>query len=373
MTSASYQIAVLDPITGAVRREFDGAAFFDLQYSRNLNDPGSLVLTVPATAANIAAFSLDAFIEVRRTSPVNGKLEVEETYLVRLMQRFRQDNDERFAIGAQSLNHLLMRRLIDPADDPASIDGYSTKTGAADTVMYNYANEQAAAAASLSRRTPGLTVNLVPGVANPVSKTCRFDNLFVVLKDLGVKGRQDFHIDRISGAAMALNIGTLGVDRRQSSNYPFAPWVGLDPRRGNLSNPNLIVDRQAEGTLVYCQGQGQGAARQLLTMSGAGITDSPFNRIEFTQDARTTAPTDATGLLTAAVGALFAKQAQFTFNYTLSTDEGGNTYRLDWDIGDYVTAFWDTFRSDLRITGAQLNVTDRGETIAVSLEPIINV
>src|SRR5688572_10089559 len=161
MPLSSYQVNVLDRITGAPLIVLDPTAFYTMRYNRELNGVGKLVITLPATDMLVELFDtrnyLDNFIEVFRTDPANGELALEEVYMLRLNHLFREGNEERLVIGALSLNHLLMRRIVDPEDDPLSVDGYSSKEGPADSVMREYVIEQCGTSASVDRRYPNFT------------------------------------------------------------------------------------------------------------------------------------------------------------------------------------------------------------------------
>lgn len=367
MALPTYQIAVLNPLSGAVSAIFDGTAIYDLRYSRALNDVGVLALTLPSTADIRAVFVLDAFIEVYRAD-VNGDLQREETYLCRLTHRFIDGDEERFVVGGVSLNHLLMRRIIDPADDSgATADGRSAKTGTADQVISDYCNEQMGPGASIARRTPGLTITAMP-IGLSVAASLRFEYLFNQVQALALAGAVDFAIERTTGAQMELKIGMVGADKTYTTNAPLGkPWVGLSPRRGNLTQPSLLADRKKEGTFVYALGQGQGTDRIIYQAAGANLIDSPFNRIEFTDDLRNIDLADTLGLQTGAASALAEKALRHEFTYQPTGQEPGNIYHVDWDLGDAVTVNWDEFAVDLRVINIDISIDSGGETITATV------
>ena len=373
MALPSYQVVVIDPTSGDVTNIYDNTAFIDLRYSRVLNGIGLLALLLPGTDLNYETFTLDSLIEVQRTDPATGALIVEDTYFCRLRERYRDDRIERVVIGGVSLNHLLMRRVVRPEDDPAVAGGYSTKDGPADTVIRAYVREQAADLASAARQFPGFTVNSVAGSGQPVGARLRYENLLDVVEDLSKRGQVDFQIRRTTGASMALTIGRAGVDRTKTTNYPNAPWVGLDPRRGNLTNPTLTEDRKEERNYIYALGQGQGDTRIVLAIAGATVYDSPFNRIEFAQDVRNVEKGDALALLTAAQAELAKRVIRLGFEFEPLGVEPGNIYRLDWDVGDSITVIWSGVDRDLRVTDVEISASGQsqdGETLKIGLEDL---
>lgn len=370
MPLADYQVSCIDNVTGGTRRIFDGVSMYSMRYSRVLNGIGAVVLELPSEADLTTLFALDTFIEVERRHPVSGLMLRDETFLSRLTHRFRTGDEERFVVGGLSLNHLIARRVIDPADDPLAAGGFSTKAGPADTVMLEYANEQMVSPSNALRAIPGLTTNISIGVGNSVGARERYTSLLELMQTLAQRGDVDFVIERITGTTLRLTVAPIGTDKTQTTNYPFAPFVMLNPMRGNLTNPSLEIDRREEATFVYAMGQGQGESRIVLQVPGAGINDSPYNRIEFMKDARNIDRADALGLLTEAQSQLLEKQPVRSFTYDSTGNEPGNVYGNDWVIGDKITVAWDETSLDLRITEVEIRISEEGEEMTVTTEEV---
>lgn len=370
MPLPDYSVKVVHPSSGALLAVFDGPSMYSLRYNRVLNGIGAVVLELPALAELPSLFPLDAFIEVERTHPVTGTLTRDETYFARLTHRFREGDEERFIAGGLSLNHLIARRIIDPDDDPAAASGFSTKAGAADAVLEAYAREQMGDLASAARRFPNLTISIATGAGRSVGARERLSSLLEVFQTLAKRGEVDFVIERVTGTALRLTIATIGADKTKTRNYPTQTFVMFNPLRGNLSNPSIEIDRREEGTFVYALGQGQGEARKVLKVAGDGVSDSPYNRIEFVADSRNIERADALGLLTFARSALLERAPKREFAFTAGGQEPGATYHLDWELGDKITAAWDGEELDLRITEVELAISEAGEAISVKAEQL---
>lgn len=369
--AAKYQVILSSVMTGQALAVFDSAAFYELRYSRQLDGVGKIAMTLPGNNQYRALFALDSFVEVYRTdptSPINALI-LEETYLVRLTHRYRQNMDERFVIGGVSLNELMDRRIVDPSDDPAQAGGYSTKAGAADTIIRAWCNEQMGPGASAARQTPGLTIGTVAGSGLGVGGRYRYESLLDMMKDLAHRGNTDFQITRTSGVNLLMTIGVIGADKTKSSNYPFNAWVGLTPSRGNLENPSYQLDRTTEKNFVYALGQGQGINRTLIKQAGLTVGDSPYNRREFQDNGRQIEKNDNTSLQTAANIALWENLPKLDFTFDLTNFTPGNIYRLDWDIGDKITAYWDEISQDLRVYSVEITVNQQGETLKATTAP----
>jgi hypothetical protein len=373
MPLPDYQLSIIDPTTGQVITVYDGVALYELRYNRPLNDIGAMALTLPVEGNALrlrSIFSLDALIEVARTSPLTGQLQVEDTFLTRLTHRFREGDEERFVVGGLSLNHLLARRVIDPDDDPLAAGGYSTKAGPADDVMRSYAREQAGDLASADRAFPNFSVGPVGSIGTGVGKRARYENLFELFQELSRSSNMDFIVTRVTSNTLRLTIAPIGTDKSQSPNYPFAPFFMLNPDRGNLANPSLLIDRKKEGNFCYALGQGQGEFRIVAKVTGLGLGDSPYNRLEFTQDVRLAERGQSQQLLTGARDALKERQPQREFTFEPSGQQPGNIYRQDFDVGDLLTASWDDESLDLRVRDVELDISESGENISVVMEPV---
>lgn len=371
MALPDYQLVVRSPVDGSVRTILDGSAFDDCKFSRVLNDVGVFAMTLPSDPDWSSIFTLDALIDVERTSPITGNLQVEETYLTRLTHRFREGNEERFVVGGLSLNHLLSRRVIDPTDDPLVAGGYSTKAGPADDILIEYADEQCGPGClTAARMFPNFTIAASASVGLPAGRRLRYENLLDVFQEVAAQSNVDFLITRLTASTLRLTVYPIGADKTRTRNYPGAPFVELNPARGNLSDPSLLFDRKKEQNYVYALAQGPGESRIVTELSGLGIGDSPYNRIEFTTDARTSERGDSTSIATQARTALHEQQAQKQFTFKPTGAEPGNTYHVDWDVGDVLTCAWDDELVDLRVIEVEITLDNNGETIAPRLEPI---
>lgn len=377
MSLPDYQITFVSCRTGLTQHVLDPSAIDDLIYSRELNGVGSVALTLPASnpyAQELITLGLDNvlddFIEIYRTDPVNGGLIVEDTYLLRLLHQFSDGDNERVALGGYSLNHLLMRRLVDPATDPLQAGGYSTKTGVyASGIMREIVVQQAGVGAG-TRAFPNFNTPVLGDFGTSTGRRLRYEVLLEVLQSIALSNDCDFHVRRDTGNVLSCDIQPIGVDHRYSTNYPFAAFTIIDPLRGNLSNPSIIYDRKSEKNYMYAQGQGQGINRKLLKVPGAGVADSPYNRIEFLEDVRAAEKADALTLYTQAKASLRENEPRREFTFELTGTEPGNTYRDDWDIGDKLTAMYGNFVLDLRVTNVEIAVSSAGETITPKVTTI---
>jgi ReqiPepy6 Gp37-like protein len=371
MSLPRYQITVIDATSGETNAVYDGAAFDDFKFSRVLNDVGLLAVTMPYTSDLPSIFTLDSLIEVQRTSPLTDRLQTEEVYLTRLMQHFREGDEEKWVVGGFSLNHLLLRRLIDPVDDSGAAGGYSTKSGPADDVLVAYARQQCGdLCLTPARQFPNFSIASSSSIGETVGRRLRYDNLLEVFQDVCNQSQllqMDFQVVRLTGNSLRLIVYPIGADRSKTHNYPFAPFVELNPKRGNLADPSLLFDRKQEQNFVYALAQGPGESRIVTRVTGDGIGDSPYNRIEFTTDVRNAERGSTSTVLTSARAALYDKQPKKEFTFKPTGTEPGGIYRLDYDLGDTVTCTFDADSFDLRIRGVEMTLSPDNEEISVTV------
>jgi hypothetical protein len=372
MSLPRFQIVVLSPVTGLVTAFFDATAVYDLKYSRILNDVGMLAMTLPSTQEIRDAFVLDAFIEIYRTAmnPVLHRetLYLEETYLTRFTHQYVEEGTEKFAVGGVSLNHLLMRRVIDPDDDPLVSGGFSTKAGLASTVIWEFVNEQCGPGASAVRRTPGMSMAADPALGANIGRRLRYEKLFDQIQLMAKEGVVDFEIHRNGSTLTEFRVGTIGHDKTEVAHlFVDEPFTMLSTDRGNLTNPSLQYDRRGEANFVYELGQGQQENRIVAKVAGTGITDSIFNRCEFTDDARNVLKSDVPGLLSAAQAVLADRRAKREFSFRPSGREAGFNYRIDWDLGDALSVRWGTLDLALRVLSIEVSADSQGETIDATI------
>lgn len=366
-----YQIAILSATDGSLLNVTPIDMVRELRYSRILNGIGRVAITFPADTPAASAFMLDNFIEIYRTSPVSGKLEKEETYLIRMIERFIDDNTEWIVIGGLSLNHLLTRRVIDPDDDPLVAGGYSTKAGNADVVITSYVYEQLGQGASVDRRIPNLLIQPPLNNGTPLGARLQHEKLYNEVRRMAFQSQIDITIERTTGNSMLFSARPIGQDRTFSTNYPGKPWTGFSIKRGTAESFKYTLDRSEEFNYCYALGPGNVGNRIILKVAGKGVADSPMNRCEFIHDARSTERGDALGLLSEARGALVEQRYKEEFEFVPLLNAPGSIYHQDWDLGDKVSGILDSEVAarqiiDVRIIEIEVNINEGEEQINIT-------
>ena len=363
-----YQVALLNT-DGTLLDILTPKRIQTLTYSRILNDYGDFNITISGEdRAATYAQTVDLIVEIYRRNITGDILRLEGTYLSRYYNIFQDDNGQEWVIFAGfSLEHLLERRVIRPDDDPNAAGGFVTYAAAADSVMRSLVLYQAVTPNNDSGRTiPGLSVSPVDNIGYSWFVRTSYDNLLDVLKEGATKGKTDFWIERDSGATFTFYAGRIGTNRTATNNYPGSPFIQFDPRRMNMFNPNLTIDRKGEKTFCYVLGQGIEDERYVYPVSASQASDSPFNRVEVTTDARNE-DNDTDGLNAAGIDVLNdeGRFIEFSFNPDMNAPQG--KYNIDYFLGDYVTAVYKGYQTDLRIIKVSIEVTGDGESVTPTL------
>lgn len=368
----TYEVTVRSSDTGDVLALLDTVNLTALRYERKLNDVGVFQLTVAweePGAEHLA--QKDALITITRFAMLKGAWHEydEGTYIVRFVQLFIDDNEQAWVIVAGfSLEYLLLQRVVIPSNDPLVAGGYSTKGGAADEVMAELVTQQAGAGAGAAERVDTLTVASPAGTGETVGGRWAWDSLLEAVQGLTEQGRMDFRIVRTSGVALEFRAEVVGEDKTRTANYPGSPFVLFTPEFGNMRSPSLTRDWKEECTQIFLKGQGAGDYADIYERQSSHIADTAFSYAAVVADARKVEDGDATQYLTQAVNELAKHRAKVSFTFELLNT--ALEYRTEWDVGDLVTACWDEYEQDMRLTGVSVELTGSEERIEPELTEV---
>lgn len=373
---ADYQLVVTNPNTGEQLDVLPATRFSDLTYTRVLNDVGVLSFTIESND-NLAQYKgvLDLIVDVYRRNDENSNFTIDNSYIIRYFNQFieQESQDEYIIFGGVGLEDLLAAREILIQDDPLNADGYSTKFGAGSTVMLELVTDQIIAPfVNAERQFSGFTANDDPLIGYDVFQRLSGGNLLDILKECALKSVIDFRVAHNGSAAVEFITERIGTDRTYGTNYPFSPFLLFDPKRNNMINPSLTVDRRKEKTVCYVLGQGADDERYIFPVVVPAAGDSVWNRRETTTDARNNESVDTDGLQGAGLEALDKAKAEIIFDFTPDISVVQQRYNVDWFLGDRVTGNYGNYEQDYRITEVSITVNENGETIVPKLEKVIN-
>jgi len=365
-----YQLAFRDT-TGSLVTVMDLTGAVQMRYSKTLNGCGAFLLTLPADLSKPIMSTLDAVVQVIWSDEA-GQNVIDGTYLLRRFAPVGEGLNDVFMVGGVGLEHLLWRRIFLSEDDPLEVNGFSTKSGPADTVMSQVIDEQCITpATNTSRALPGLQLGPVAGTGSSVAfrEESSDTKVLELVRKLAAASGADFWVEYgQTGPTFTVQLGTVGTDRRKSTNSPLGlPYVYFAPQLGNLDQPELDMDRQEEQNHVYVFGQGPAGSRLVYGQVGSGAADSPWNDCEFGVQAKNTKTLD--DWLTEADAALNDERTRLTsFTFRPQKDTRFALYGRDWFLGDKVTVAYQDHEFEMRIPTVEITVTSEGDDIKPTME-----
>ncbi len=354
-----YQLAFYAH-SGGLQTVIDLSPTSQLRYSSVLNNFGAIEFTLPLRDSHPCMTTLDTVCVVY-VSDGSGPMVEDGAYFLRYQNPMDVEGEDILVVAGYGVEYLLWNNIFIAEDDPLEANGFSTKSGAADTIMREIVVEQCVdPEINVTRAIPNLTVPAVPGTGDFVAFREEDSDTKVIefLKKLARAGGVDFWMDYDpSTPTFTLHFGTRGTDKRKSTHYPTSPYLYFSPNIGNIDLPRLEVDRREEANVVHVFGQGPGGTNLRYLEAGPGSLDSPWNRKEFGVHARNTKTLD--DWLTEAANALTAERQKLTsFSFQPKLDSPGAEYREDWVVGDLVTAAYQDQEFEMRITEAVTTVTE---------------
>ena len=366
---ATYQVKITSPQTGNVLFIIPLVSSFGIKFSREINAITPFALTLPYRAEYEDKLNVDmnpdTIVDIYRTDPDNV-LQLEASFLTRTYNRIATENDDRIIISGLHVNDLLRRRYIDPADDSVQPNGgYATKAGESSAVLRAYIREQAADLASTDRQTIGLTVPIPSVNSVDIGGNFRYENLWQEMIKLANTAQLDIEVQHLGNRQFECIITQFGTNK--SANNISPPYTIFDPDLGNLADPHYSVERKNETTFLRIQGAGARTNRTSLELPSASISDSVYNRIEETFDARGTNDDDPYTRYIDGLKELKNREKYIQFEGTPLLTTGGAIYRQNWLIGDTVTVRWGQLEKDIRIRRVDFEATENDETLKVNL------
>lgn len=371
----SYEVRVADPfgvnLTTIANFTDDGGAA--LEYVLNVGQVGVLTLTAPASV-NPDVFKKDGRVSVWRT--IAGRrpaMDGEAVFLIRKIEY--TVNSTR--VTAYHANSLLARRIVAYAAGTA----YTSKSAtAADNLIKTIVSENFGSGISAANRDGAETqadVSAYLSIAANLSTGASIAKAFTRRRVADVI-RELCDASTTAGTYLAAEIvapteatlelrtytGQRGIDHRATSGQP----VILSVERGNLENPQLVLDWTDEVTFAIAGGQGEGTNRLIATASdSARMGESPFGRIEDFVDMSNVA--DATQLQDDADAAVRNGRRRIRFSGLL-IDTPATTRGIHYDIGDIATAEFRGQQYDVRLDVIRVNISSGKVTQSVQLRSV---
>jgi hypothetical protein len=349
------RLALLDTVVG-------------FQYVISLHQVGACAVTLPGSF-NKVLLAPDRRIEVWR-APANGELALERVYLIRRIEDRTDEMGVRsfLAVGVDG-NDLLRRRHVAYAAGSAEASMTDEADDMCREIVVDNLGSDAAAARQISSSYFTVAAEQSAGVS--LSKGFSRRNVLTVLQDIADQAAAAgtpiyWHVADVAPDVWQFQTmtGQPGIDH----SYPDGQNpVLLSLEYGNLAEPQLSEDYTGEVTIAYAAGQGEGAARTVVTAEDTTRSGrSLFGRCEGFKDARNEASTAG---VTAEANVHLGENAPRRVFAARIVDNVGTRYGLEWRWGDKVTALYAGESFDAIIKTVLVRVDGDGlETIDARLD-----
>ncbi len=363
----SYEIFLYDT-TATPRLILQGWEY--LEFTQRVNSPWNHNIRLRASYKDdIAQFlrnefapGVDWIVLVYRTDPITKNKElVYEGFNRTLVDQLDNSGDVIFNFYGVGFTELLTRRITIPATG----NEVSYKTGAAETVIKNFVDEQSISSVDINRIIPGLSLEPDAGTGDPVSYSARYTILHTVVSRCAEDGGVDFGI--VGGNPLiGGTVGTFEFQVRALWGLNRATWnfdgnnpAIFDISFGNMSIPIYSINSSEEKNVAYVGGQGQGINRLIIERQNAeGVTESPWNRREDFADARLEDTENALAVYASAL--LTAKKISKTITFNINQTEG-TRWLTNWNLGDYVTVRYFDVEATQKINQITVRVSASGQ------------
>lgn len=318
----------------------------------------------------IRSIAPDWYVRIFRIDPITQIRSLVYSGLhITLVDQARANGDLIFNLYGSGYTQLLTRRVVVP--NPTYEE--STKIGAAEFVLKGFIADCMITPLDSDRIFPGVSSEISTDEGEIVEYSARYINLMTVCENVANAGKIDFGLieGNSVGEVIVRARSVWGKDRREG-NTAGNPETKLSFLRGTMDIPIYTNNTSDEKTFVYVGGEGQGAERNVLTVSAA--YNGKWGRKEAFIEGRQQGST----LSLVSVGNAYLEDKKQT--ETLSFDiiqTIGSRWLVDWDLGDLITARYFDKVFDKKIVEVAVVVSGESssqmiETVTVELEDVRN-
>lgn len=193
------------------------------------------------------------------------------------LQRKSDGSRDRLIMSGVDDTGYLARRVTYPSPYPFTLAETADKTGAAETVIKAYVNENLGPGAAITRRLTGLTIEADAARGSTVTGSARFDDLLALVQSLAITGgRLGFRIVQAGS----------GLEFRVTQSADLSAAVKFKADSGGVASFDYTLT-EPTSNFVIAGGGGDGTARTFDSASDSASV-SEFGRIEAFVDQRQT-------------------------------------------------------------------------------------
>ena len=221
----------------------------------------------------------------------------------------------------------------------ASDTGYDTQTGAAETLIRHYVQQNAVSAVDAAgnsapeRNIPYLVLESAPTPARGIACTysARYESLAEILEAICYAGEIRWDVEFETSTKHFLFRIISGTDHSSTSARPII----FRPELNNIESIDYLYSVIDSKSLAYVGGSGSDASRVVETVYVTSSEPSGFDRREVFVDASNTS--DSGELITSGQSELQQTAGSISLDAALNVAFQGIQYQIDYDLGDTVT------------------------------------
>lgn len=344
--------------------------FISLEYTRGVNAVGALTMVIVSNEIDPALLVRDARLEVWRSIGESEYLDTGTQWFLRKVE-YNQESGL-YTLSAESAVSLLGRRIV--AYDPGSSE--SVKSGAADTVITAFVDENLGSSATDSARDLSQYFTVLPATGNgpTVYKEASRGNLLSICQevcnDAVEAGTPTFFDVNYNTGTKKLEFNTY-TQQRGNDRTSGTGVLTLGADFGTLRDVIRTDNWEGEITYVYATGMGF-ASYQLVEEAGddTRIGLSPFGRIEETRQAQNVTDLSTSNnnpLLAEAQAGVREGRPRRVVQAKINADAPGAQYGVNWSWGDKVKTDVDGEVQTARVDAVKISVTGKRETVEAVL------
>lgn len=353
------RIVLRDTANADIIASFDNWRSFS--WTRHLNATGNHTFSLDAADQRVSLFELDCIVQLLRKPNDNGDWYSEYIGLHRSTQYELTSRQQRiFTSYGRTPHDILNRRSIIYRAGSAQSD----KSGVGETVIKEFIDENAGPGATAPPRLIAgvitqLAIEADAGGGTAWEGSVAWRNLLDIVQEIALSTGLDFDVVW-TGTGYNFQFEMVnGTDHTSGSANP----ITFSSLLGNMVNPSYTISRTEEANVIAVLGSGQEDLRVVDFVESLDVSDSPINRIERTHDARQQSTMDA--LEDEGNEKLEELKANESFIFeTLDTDSV--KYGLDYMLGDFVTAEFESIQRDKQVIGVDGSISEGRESIRIT-------
>jgi hypothetical protein len=315
-------------------------AYSSFYFERNLTMPGEFQIVLGIKYAEY--FKEDYYIYLSR----------KKAFIIEIVIEDEKKNT--ITVKGKDVKSILNRRITIPPTGQA----YQTLTANGETLIKNLVNLNCINPVDASRVIPGLVMAANQNRGETALWNSRYKNLTKEAENIATLTGLGWTVEVDQVNRQLIFDVVKGVDRShgQSINSP----VTFSKKFKNMKNALRSVNTGNYKNYAYVAGQGEGAAREVVTVTN-GDDISGLKRRELVVDARDLSTTD--GLYSR--GNTKLTETVIVKSSEMEITNNNFIYEEDWDLGDIVTVQTSTGYESQQVTEIR-EIYESAETIEIT-------